>query len=179
MELKELLAINDERGIKRLFKLYNCELEDMDDKYFVLINSAIISKRNKNFEGAKIYLNELIDILNKHEGFKMEKAISLWLYIELKKNELTKDELLDIYINIYDNIKHLGEDDESVLATKGNIAFLNNNYEEVLNIFESCLSRQYIQTSTAILNELQEKNVIIYNKAIKIKKSLSAIKIKI
>lgn len=179
MELKELLAVNDKGSIKKLFKLYNCDLEDMDDKYFVLINLAIISKRNKNFDGAKIYLNEIINILNMCDGFEMEKAVSLWLYIELKKNELTKDELLEIYTNIYNNIKHLGEDDENVLATKGNIAFLNNDYEGILDIFKSCLDRQYIQTSTAILKELYEKNTIIYNKAIRIEKSLNAIKINI
>jgi len=179
MELKELLAVNDKKSIKDLFKLYNCDLEDINDKYFVLINLAIINKRNKNFDGAKIYLNELIGILNTYEGFEMEKAVSLWLYIELEKNKLTKDELLEIYINIYNNVKHLGEDDETVLATKGNIAFLNDDYEMILDIFESCLDRQYIQTSTAILKELSEKNLLIYNKAIKIEQSLKAIKVNI
>lgn len=165
-EIQELLVMNDKKGDKKLFKLYNANLETIDDKYFVLINLAITNKRYGNLDTALTYLNELLTILDKTNDYKMEKAISLWLYIELKKNDLTKDELLNTYYKVYDNIKHLGEYDENVLATKGNIAFLIGDYNAILDIYKDCLNRQYIGTSTAILNELKNTNALIYNKAL-------------
>lgn len=169
MEIKSLLLSDSKIGMRELFKLKNSNLERVEDKYYVLFSLALMNKRERNMDLARAYIEELKPIMDKaSDSYRMDKAMTLWLYIELHK-DISRDDLLRIYKNIYENIKHLGEDDEKVLGVVGNIHILNNEYDSVLIIFDICLQRQYIETIDSILNEFREKNQIYYRKAMLLK----------
>lgn len=168
-EIKELLLTDRRMGIQRLFKLKNSNLDEIQDIFWVTFTLSLMYKKEENFEISKFYIDELMVIMeDANESLRYEKALTLWLYIELN-NKLTKDELLKIYSTIYENIKFLGDDNEKVLGVVGNIHMLNNEYDEVLNIFNICLKRQYIETVDSILDDFKKKNEIYYAKAMYIK----------
>lgn len=172
-EIRLLLRNGDyDKAQKRLFKLYNSELKNIDDVYFTLFNLSLLMKKQNKMHLAKIYINELKErmlVIEDEDKYISQTTSTLWLYIDIYENELSLDETLDTYYLIYNKMLYLGEDDEKVLGVKITIDILKEKYDEALKTFHLCLERQYIDTIKNTLEELHTKDINIYEKAIKIK----------
>lgn len=168
---KELFLNN---AYKELFLLYNRNLTNTLDKYFVIYNMAWACKNLNRFELAKKYLNEIKEILEPQKSnYKTQMTRVLWLYVELNRSELTKEELLKIYKELYEVTKHLEETDINVLGIKANISLLEGKHEEVINIFKICLENEYIDMTSNFLKDIKKEDKILYNKINKIYKQFN------
>ncbi|WP_291566821.1 MULTISPECIES: hypothetical protein [unclassified Clostridium] len=170
---KELFLNN---AYKELFFLYNKSLTNTIDKHFVIYNMAWVCKNLSRNELAKRYLNEIKEILEPQKSnYKTQMTMVLWLYIELNRSELTKEELLKIYKELYKETKCLGETNDKVLGIKANISLLEGDYEEVINIFKICLENEYIDMASNFTKDIKKEDKNLYNKINKIYKQFNVV----
>lgn len=147
-----------EKSYKLLFKLYNKKRDTVLDNFFVVYNISLTTKKLGRIAESKKYIVEIKEFMDDKEGFMTEKGFILWLYMELLKNELTKEEKLINYRKLKQYFSYLEEDDEMVIGIKGSIEIIQENYVEVENLISLCFNKNYIEMANNILSELKELN---------------------
>lgn len=168
-EIRELMRSKEYLIAQRkLFRLCNSKLETVTDICFAKYNLAWILKKIGELDMSKIYISDLkeyiLDIEDENKYISETYSI-LWLYIELYKEELTKEELITNYVLIRDKVLYIGED-EIVMGLNITIDMLKGKYDEVLKNFIFSLEKGYIDTVNNTLESLQKENKYIYEMAL-------------
>lgn len=147
-----------EKSYKLLFKLYNSIQTEVFDRCFVLYNLSLTTKKLERIEESKKYIIETKEYMEDKEGFITEKGFILWLYMELFKNELTKDEKIQNYEKLKTYFNYLKDDDEMIIGIQSSIEIIKENYVKVEELINQCFDRHYIEMANNILLELKEFN---------------------
>ena len=140
---------------KKVFKLYNT-ISDLNiiEKNFLLYNLAWVCKKLNIIEESKIYIQQTLDNIMSVKGYQTEKGKALWLYIELYKEELNKDELENLYKELKMIFSFMENDSEIILGIDGNIAILNNDWDKLINIISISISHNYIYLLNSVKSDI-------------------------
>lgn len=150
---------------KSLFKLYNSNIKKITDRWFVSYNLTLVCKKLDRIEEAKKYSIITKDIIeNEDEWLMTERGMTLWLYIELNKNDIHSDELLKSYIKLKKYFEIVEADEELIIGINCSISFLRKEYDVVIDILNYCLDRHYIHTINSIKLEAQKVSSKIHNR---------------
>lgn len=185
-EFKDSVTMNNmmgnyEENYRRLFKIYNSKIEDSFDRWYVLYSLALVNKKMGLIDNAKIYIDECLSLLNSFDEKKYEKGCSVWLYIELYKNDLSYEDTLKKYTELQEYFICLGEDSYAYLGAVANVCILKNDYIELIKVIDTCLSnryngKRYIEVVTNIINDTSKNNIELSNK---VNEYLNKLKIKL
>lgn len=152
---------------KNLFKLYNKHQENVFDRCFVLYNLSLTTKKMGSIEESKKYITEAKLYMADKEGYDTEKGCILWLYIELKRNQIDEKELMEIYQSLkQQHFKYLDEDDKRMIGINGSIEVLKDNYVEAELLLIKCFNMDYIDSANNILEDIKNRNIEKYNELI-------------
>lgn len=183
-EFKDSVTMNNmlgnyEENYKKLFKFYNSKIEDSFDRWYIIYSLALVNKKMGLIDNAKLYIDECLSILDTFDEKKYEKGCSVWLYIELYKNDLSYEETLKKYTELQKYFTCLGEDSYAYLGAVANVCILKNDYIELIKVIDTCLSnryndKRYIEVVTNIMNDISKNNIELFNK---INKYLNKLKI--
>lgn len=173
-EVKSEIMMNNLLGEYRksyniLFKLYNNKLESVFDKWYVLYNIALVSKKLNNVEMAKMYVVECQEYMAKTVGYDTEKGKLEWLDLELNKDNLTKEQIIEKYELINNYFYYLKEFDFEKLGIKSSILLLKKDYDGLEDIINKCYSlvhhnERYIEVVKNIILDLKQNDQYGYNK---------------
>lgn len=185
-EFKDSVTMNNmlgnyEENYKKLFKFYNSKIEDSFDRWYIIYSLALVNKKMGLIDNAKLYIDECLSILDTFDEKKYEKGCSVWLYIELYKNDLSYEETLKKYTELQEYFTCLGEDSYAYLGAVANVCILKNDYIELIRVIDTCLSnryngKRYIEVVTNIMNDISKNNIELFNK---VNKYLNKLKIKL
>lgn len=177
-EVKNEIMMNNLLGEHRksyniLFKLYNNKLENVFDKWYVLYNIALVSKKLNNIKMAKMYVTECQECMMNTVGYDTEKGKLEWLDLELNKDNLTKEQIIEKYELINNYFYYLKEFDFEKLGIKSSVLLLKRDYDGLENIINICYSlghhnERYIEVIQNIMLDLQQNDQYGYNKMINI-----------
>ena len=183
-EFKDSVTMNNmlgnyEENYRKLFKFYNSKIEDSFDRWYIIYSLALVNKKMGLIDNAKLYIDECLSILDTFDEKKYEKGCSVWLYIELYKNDLSYEETLKKYTELQEYFTCLGEDSYAYLGAVANVCILKNDYIELIRVIDTCLSnryngKRYIEVVTNIMNDISKNNIELFNK---INKYLNKLKI--
>lgn len=183
-EFKDSVTMNNmlgnyEENYRKLFKFYNSKIEDSFDRWYIIYSLALVNKKMGLIDNAKLYIDECLSILDTFDEKKYEKGCSVWLYIELYKNDLSYEETLKKYTELQEYFTCLGEDSYAYLGAVANVCILKNDYIELIKVIDTCLSnryndKRYIEVVTNIMNDISKNNIELFNK---INKYLNKLKI--
>lgn len=154
-----------EELIRKLFIINNSyDINNEIDKNYILFMLSKALKQINRIDEAKIYCKQAKKCIENHKECAIENIKTLWLYIELYKDEMSKEELLDNY----EKLKELSIFDEvGIQGLDCSIAFVNGDMNKVEKIFRLCLERisldrHYIDIVKSILQEAYNINSNIY-----------------
>ncbi|WP_195966861.1 hypothetical protein [Clostridium sp. 1001283B150210_160208_E6] len=154
---------------KKLFVLYNQEQDNVLDRCFVLRSLSLVCRNIKKIDEAKFYIQEAKNIIENENNHKTEQLWTMWAYVELFKDQLSKAERIRYYQYTKEKMIDINADNSLILGLDVSIALEKNDYEKVLDIIDICLQHNteddYINIKNNILNELRTKNIDIYNTA--------------
>lgn len=173
-EFKDSVTMNNmlgnyEENYRKLFKFYNSKIEDSFDRWYIIYSLALVNKKMGLIDNAKLYIDECLSILDTFDEKKYEKGCSVWLYIELYKNDLSYEETLKKYTELQEYFTCLGEDSYAYLGAVANVCILKNDYIELIRVIDTCLSnryngKRYIEVVTNIMNDISKNNIELFNK---------------
>lgn len=185
-EFKDSVTMNNmlgnyEENYRKLFKFYNSKIEDSFDRWYIIYSLALVNKKMGLIDNAKLYIDECLSILDTFDEKKYEKGCSVWLYIELYKNDLSYEETLKKYTELQEYFTCLGEDSYAYLGAVANVCILKNDYIELIRVIDTCLSnryngKRYIEVVTNIMNDISKNNIELFNK---VNEYLNKLKIKL
>lgn len=185
-EFKDSVTMNNmlgnyEENYRKLFKFYNSKIEDSFDRWYIIYSLALVNKKMGLIDNAKLYIDECLSILDTFDEKKYEKGCSVWLYIELYKNDLSYEETLKKYTELQEYFTCLGEDSYAYLGAVANVCILRNDYIELIRVIDTCLSnryngKRYIEVVTNIMNDISKNNIELFNK---VNEYLNKLKIKL
>jgi tetratricopeptide (TPR) repeat protein len=185
-EFKDSVTMNNmlgnyEENYRKLFKIYNSKIEDSFDRWYIIYSLALVNKKMGLIDNAKLYIDECLSILDTFDEKKYEKGCSVWLYIELYKNDLSYEETLKKYTELQEYFTCLGEDSYAYLGAVANVCILKNDYIELIRVIDTCLSnryngKRYIEVVTNIMNDISKNNIELFNK---VNEYLNKLKIKL
>lgn len=153
------------------------KLKNVENIRLILHNlTTIIIKRRIDIESAKTFSKELINILDNYPNYKDSQlnkeryCRALNNYTECYKNELTKEELIDIYEFCYNTYKNYTYKDEAEymekVIAKFNLNLLKGNFILVLDSVEDVMihnnNSQYEETLQSFMKDIKEKNNALY-----------------
>ena len=103
-----------------LFKLLNTREYNSIDAWRITYDLANCSYRINNIDNAKKYINMSIEFMNQvtELGYDQKKAYTIWLYLYIYQDELTKEESLKEYYKIK-KMLYFGKEDELIIADEG------------------------------------------------------------
>lgn len=185
-EFKDSVTMNNmlgnyEENYRKLFKFYNSKIEDSFDRWYIIYSLALVNKKMGLIDNAKLYIDECLSILDTFDEKKYEKGCSVWLYIELYKNDLSYEDTLKKYTELQEYFTCLGEDSYAYLGAVANVCILKNDYIELIRVIDTCLSnryngKRYIEVVTNIMNDISKNNIELFNK---VNEYLNKLKIKL
>lgn len=185
-EFKDSVTMNNmlgnyEENYRKLFKIYNSKIEDSFDRWYIIYSLALVNKKMGLIDNAKLYIDECLSILDTFDEKKYEKGCSVWLYIELYKNDLSYEDTLKKYTELQEYFTCLGEDSYAYLGAVANVCILKNDYIELIRVIDTCLSnryngKRYIEVVTNIMNDISKNNIELFNK---VNEYLNKLKIKL
>lgn len=185
-EFKDSVTMNNmlgnyEENYRKLFKIYNSKIEDSFDRWYIIYSLALVNKKMGLIDNAKLYIDECLSILDTFDEKKYEKGCSVWLYIELYKNDLSYEDTLKKYTELQEYFTCLGEDSYAYLGAVANVCILKNDYIELIRVIDTCLSnryngKRYIEVVTNIMNDISKNNIELFNK---VNECLNKLKIKL
>lgn len=165
---------NDE-ALKRLqkIKMLATEYDSIETELFINYCIAWFHSKNDNKEFANYYLelnNELFKDENVRNERKPEYYKYLWLYSEVNKEDISKEEYCNNFIEIYKYYKEIDDYRFSNGAIQ-NIIFRNGTDDEIVSFMECIINKYgaYDKLVVDMVSDCKELDNHIY---IKIKKLL-------
>ena len=191
--LEDVFDIWDNKGVEfardELKKMYLREysmLTDIEDKRLILHNLAVAEKDSKNgsMESVKQYTKILKEDMDKVPNYKTGETACLYArvimnYAESNKNELSKEELKEIYEYCYKVYRKYDDKNENgyltKLISKFNLSLINENFNTVLSVFEDVLihnnNTQYAEALNGFENDIKNVDEALYNQALLLKQN--------
>lgn len=138
-----------------LFKMDNNNDENIVDKWQIKYWLCWICRtgRLNREDQAQKYLKQAMDILknNTSEDMETEEIMTSWMYIEMYKDTISKEELLSKYIEIKKKLYFFDDESLEMLDIDFNIALTSNNREELKRVindtknlgYDGLLSEEY------------------------------------
>lgn len=169
-DIRELIrSDNHNIAYRKLFKLMNYDLEEIDDKWFVYYMLSSLCRQLKRDEESRVYIIKAKELLSYMENYRVEIGKTNWLYLEIFKDELNREELIEYYKEIMDNFNYLNEDDEIIIGLKSSIYILKSDFNKVIENFKKCLLWHYIDTVKGTIREAKKYNYDLYNELLSLR----------
>ena len=172
MELKKLFIMEElDKVTRKLVKMYNKNYEYVLDKNFILKNLALVYKKTNMIEISRYYLNLGIENIKSEKlTFPVEYYELQWLNIELNKDRLDNEQMLNIYTDMYEYYKKLGHK-RNEYCLLCNIYRLKKEYGYMEDLLYEVYNSEFENIDDTIKEILQDFKVLgdtYYNKALKI-----------
>lgn len=172
VELKELFEANDLNNvIRKLVKMYNRKYDDIIDIHFILKNLALTYKKVEQFDISRNYLNLAIEnIKSQKDNYPIDYYELQWLNIELNKNNMKDEEMIEIYEDMYSYYKKI-EHKRNEYCLLCNIYRLKKEYDSMEKLlYDVCNSNfnNIEDTIKEILQDFKSLGDTYYSKALKI-----------
>lgn len=156
---------------KILLKAYNKNYTDILDKHFILKNITLVYKKMKLYDISKYYLNlALENIKDKKETYSIEYYDLQWLYIELNKDDLNEEQMINIYEEMVKYHKERGNK-RHYYVLQNNLYLLRKEYYNMESLLIDVCNDDFILRKDAINEILQDFKTLgdtYYNIALKI-----------
>lgn len=161
-DIRFLMRSGDfEQAYKKLFRCFNKQYESVGDNWFVLYYLSYVCKQLREISKSKYYVEILRDYIYQFKDYNTEKCWALWLYIEINKDSMSKEQLNNEYDKLIEGF-NLPNDSEKIIGLKNSKDVINRNFENVKKNFLKCLEKHYIDTVKAMINEIKDINLELY-----------------
>ncbi|WP_252225272.1 MULTISPECIES: hypothetical protein [unclassified Clostridium] len=167
---------NIKKGRDLLYKLYLKEyhmISDIEQKRLILYNLIVAEKLLKNNQAVKVYSEilktDMDNVKNYNLLYTKQYCWMLSFFLDSHKEELSKNDLLNLYTFSYEYYKNI-ESDMDMLNAKFNIELINNNFNNVLeiikNIHNKSNDKRYKSVLIQMLDDIKLINIVLYKKVL-------------
>lgn len=162
---------------------------DIEDKRLIFHNLAtVIMKIGEDKNSAKYYSKLVKDMLDSYPNYKDNQTNkerycrALNNYTECYKDELTTEELKEIYKFHYETYKNYNYDEEHVdeyrekLIAQFNLNLLKRNFILVLNTVKDMIihnnNSQYEEALQSFINDIKDKDDVLYSQVLLLEENI-------